>query len=262
MPQPTPQHNDRHWQGRRVWITGGTSGIGWALADALARRGARLALTARSADAIAAAVAGLPGSGHLALPADIADPAALDRALALLRESWGGLDLAILNAGTYVPMRGDAIDLPAAHRLVDVNLKGTISAAAAAIALFLAAGRGHLAVVASVAGYVGLPKALVYGATKAALINFTEALHIDLAGRGIKVQLVCPGFVATPLTDGNDFRMPALLTAEDAAARIVAGLTSRRFEIHFPKRFTLGLKLMRLLPYPVAFRLIHRATGL
>jgi short-subunit dehydrogenase len=182
--------------------------------------------------------------------------------VARIVEDWGGLDLAILNAGTYVPMRGDAIDLDAAHRLVDVNLKGTINAAAAVIPTFLAARRGHVAVIASVAGYVGLPKALVYGATKAALINFTESLRLDLTDKGIKVQLVCPGFVATPLTAANDFRMPALLGAADAADCLIAGLMSARFEIHFPRRFTLGLKLLRLAPYPVAFRAIHRLTGL
>jgi NAD(P)-dependent dehydrogenase (short-subunit alcohol dehydrogenase family) len=250
------------WPGRRVWVTGGSSGIGRALVEALARRGARVAVTARSAEALAALVGTLPGSGHLALAADIAEPAAVRDAIARIGSAWGGLDVAILNAGTHVPMRGDAIDLEVAHRLIDVNLKGTVNAAAAAIPVFLAAGRGHIAVVASVAGYIGLPKSLIYGATKAGLINFTESLRLDLAARGIKVQLVCPGFVATPLTDGNDFRMPALLTAGAAAERILAGLGSNRFEIHFPRRFTLWLKLIRGLPYPVAFRLIHRITGL
>jgi short-subunit dehydrogenase len=251
-----------NWRGLRVWVTGGSSGIGRALVEALAQRGARVAVTARDSAALDALVAALPGGPHLALAADIADPAASRDAVARIAQDWGGLDLAILNAGTHVPMRGDAIDLAAAHRLVDVNLKGTINTAAAAIPGFLAAGTGHLAIVSSVAGYIGLPKALVYGATKAGLINFAESLRLDLGPRGIKVQLVCPGFVATTLTRLNDFRMPALLAPDDAARRILAGLESRRFEIHFPKRFTLGLKLLRLLPYPLAFRLVHRATGL
>jgi short-subunit dehydrogenase len=232
------------------------------VAEELARRSARVAATARNQAALDALVATLPGGPHLAIAADITDPATLREAAARIEAVWGGLDLAILNAGTHAPMRGDAIDLDAAHRLVDTNLKGTINAAAAALPLFLAAGSGHIAVVASVAGYVGLPKALVYGATKAGLINFAESLRLDLEGKGVKVQLVCPGFVATPLTGLNDFRMPALLSPDDAARRLLAGLESRRFEIHFPRRFTLGLKLLRLLPYPLAFRVIHRMTGL
>ncbi|HJQ61077.1 MAG TPA: SDR family NAD(P)-dependent oxidoreductase [Vineibacter sp.] len=256
------QADDTTWRGRRVWITGASSGIGHAVAVALAQRGARLGVTARSAEALATVVRDLDGTGHLALPADVTDPATLAACVNQQVEAWGGLDVAILNAGTHVPMRADAIDIAAARRLVDVNLMGTINAAAATIPPFLAARRGHIAVVASVAGYIGLPKALVYGATKAALINFTESLRLDLAGKRIKVQLICPGFVATPLTSRNDFRMPALLAVDDAAERLVAGLSASRFEIHFPRRFTLALKLLRLLPYPLAFRLIHRLTGL
>lgn len=252
----------RSWRGRRVWITGASSGIGLALAHALAARGARIAATARSADALAAGVASLPGTGHLSLPADVTDSRAMRDAVARIVDAWGGLDLAVLNAGTHAPMRADAIDLDAAHRLLDINVGGAFNTAAAAIPVFLTAGSGHIAVVASVAGYIGLPTALVYGPSKAALINFAEILRLDLAPRGVKVQLVCPGFVETPLTDRNDFPMPARLGVDDAAARIARGLDSDRFEIHFPRRFTLWLKLLRVLPYGVALPLIRRMTGM
>ena len=102
----------------------------------------------------------------------------------------------------------------------------------------LAQGHGAIGIVSSVAGYRGLPKALVYGASKAALINFAETLYLDLRPRGLGVYLINPGFVKTPLTDKNEFRMPALITAEEAAAEILAGLRAGRFEIHFPRRFT------------------------
>jgi short-subunit dehydrogenase len=122
--------------------------------------------------------------------------------------------------------------------------------------------RGHVAIVASVAGYGGLPTAAAYGPTKAALINLAETLYLDLSPRGIGVWIVNPGFVRTPLTDRNEFPMPALISADEAATHIVEGLASGRFEIHFPKRFTRWLRLLRLLPYGLYFRLVRRFTGL
>jgi short-subunit dehydrogenase len=113
-----------------------------------------------------------------------------------------------------------------------------------------------------VAGYGGLPKALIYGASKAALINFTETLYLDLHGRGLGVYLINPGFVRTPLTARNDFPMPHLIDADRAAQEIVAGLERGEFEIHFPKAFSRKLKLLRLLPYRWYFAAIRRSTGL
>jgi short-subunit dehydrogenase len=121
-------------------------------------------------------------------------------------------------------------------------------------------GAGGIAVVASVAGYGGLPDALIYGASKAALINFTETLYLDLSARGINVTLINPGFVETRLTAQNKFTMPALLTCAQAAQKIIAGFARGDFEIHFPKRFTLWLKLLSLLPYRAYFYLVKRAT--
>ena len=123
-------------------------------------------------------------------------------------------------------------------------------------------GAGAIGIVASVAGYRGLPKALIYGASKAAVINFTESLYLDLEPKGIGVYLISPGFVKTPLTDSNEFKMPALISAEEAAGAILKGLRQGRFEIHFPKRFTLLLKFLQLLPYRWYFALVHKSTGL
>jgi short-subunit dehydrogenase len=122
-------------------------------------------------------------------------------------------------------------------------------------------GHGQLAFVSSVAGYRGLPKALVYGPTKAALINFAETLWLDLAPRGVGVRVINPGFVATPLTAQNDFAMPALITPDEAASEILRGFATDAFEIHFPKHFTRLLKLLRLLPHRLYFPLIRRLTG-
>ena len=146
--------------------------------------------------------------------------------------------------------------------LFEINVHAVINAVADVVPVLLAQGRGAIGVVASVAGYGGLPKALIYGASKAAMINFTETLYLDLHPRGLGVYLINPGFVKTPLTDKNDFRMPHLITADEAAASLIAGLRAGDFEIHFPRAFTRQLKLLRLLPYRLYFALVRRATGL
>jgi short-subunit dehydrogenase len=250
------------WAGKKIWIVGASSGIGQALAQELASRGACLAVSARSTDALNTLAVGLLGTGHKALPLDVTDPEAVSRTAATLQRDWGRIDTVILAAAAYSPMRAFALDLDAARRTVQVNIEGPLNCLAAIVPLMLAAGSGHIAVIASVAGYRGLPQALAYGASKAALINMTEALRLDLADRGIKVQLINPGFVRTPLTAKNDFPMPALMEPEQAAQRIAEGLESNRFEIHFPKRFTLMLKLLQILPYRIYFPLIKRITGL
>jgi NAD(P)-dependent dehydrogenase (short-subunit alcohol dehydrogenase family) len=122
----------------------------------------------------------------------------------------------------------------------------------------LGEGHGHISIVSSVAGYRGLPKGLAYGPTKAALINLAETLYVDLRASGIGVSLINPGFVATPATAQNDFEMPALITASQAAAEILAGWRKGEFEIHFPKRFTRWMKTLRLLPYTAFFALTSR----
>lgn len=159
-------------------------------------------------------------------------------------------------------MRAWALDAQAAEKLVQVNLVGAINATALLAPYFSQRGSGRIALTASVAGYGGLPSGLVYGATKAALINFTETLYLDLAPRGVAVHLINPGFVKTPLTDLNDFKMPALIEADEAAREILAGIEHGEFEIHFPKRFTRLMKWLNLLPYRAYFPLVHRITGL
>lgn len=245
----------REWQGRRVWLVGASTGIGAAMARELAGRGARLALSARSADKLQAL--GLPEA--LLLPCDATDVRSLAAARQTLLAAWGGVDLVVYLAGDYVPMRAEDFDLARAERVLEVNFHGAMRLAATVLP-DLTAG-GGIAFVASVAGYRGLPKALCYGPGKAALIHFAECLYLDLAERGIGVWVINPGFVQTRLTAQNDFAMPALLTPEQAAVAAVNGLATGAFEIHFPKRFTRVLKLLSLLPYRWYFPLIRRFTG-
>ena len=245
-----------HWRERRVWIVGASSGIGAALARELAARGARVAVSARDAHALAAVGA------ELELAVDVRDARALGAAAAAVVDAFGGLDLAVYCAGTYAPMRATAFDLAAALEHDDVNYRGALRWLDAVLPVLLAQRGGHLSLVSSVAGWRGLPQALAYGPTKAALINLAEILHLDLSDRGIGVSVVNPGFVATRLTACNDFPMPALMTPQQAARRIVDGWQQGRFDIHFPRRFTAWLRLLRCLPDGAYFRAIRRFTGL
>ena len=246
------------WQGLRVWLIGASSGIGKATAQALLARGARVALTSRNEVALRA----MSGPDAPVAVADVTDRDSLQAAFGQVLETLGGIDLAILNAGTHRPVRAWELDAESAERLVRVNLLGAVNATALLVPYFIGRGQGRLAITASVAGYAGLPTGLVYGATKAALINFAETLYLDLAPRGIAVHLINPGFVKTPLTDRNEFRMPALIGSTEAASEILAGMGRGEFEIHFPRRFTRVMKLLRLLPYSWYFPLVHRITGL
>ena len=248
------------WKGRRVWLVGASSGIGAALATLLLERGARVALTSRSRDALDALAAG--HGDALVLPAAVTDADGLATAHAQILALWGCVDIAIFNAGRHESMRAWELDLGRAQTLIDTNLKGVLNGLAAALPDMLDKTHGAVAVVASVAGYAGLPTSLIYGATKAALINLAETLYLDLAPKGLGVHLICPGFVATPLTAKNEFAMPALIPAVEAAHEIVAGLERGEFEIHFPKRFTRLVKLLRLLPYRWYFWLVHKGTRL
>lgn len=210
----------RDWSGRRVWLLGASSGIGLATARLLHGRGARVIVSARQAAALDDFVEAYPGSQALAL--DITDREAV-RVAADRLVAEGPLDLVCYFAGHYRPMRAMDLDLEDALRHQQVNLTGVWHLLAALLPALLAQGHGHLSLVSSVAGFRGLPRSLAYGPTKAALINLAESLYLDLRPRGLGVSVITPGFVATSLTAGNDFPMPALLTPEQAAAEIVRG---------------------------------------
>ncbi|MBU6439784.1 MAG: SDR family NAD(P)-dependent oxidoreductase, partial [Betaproteobacteria bacterium] len=200
--------------------------------------------------------------GALALPLDVRDAQALEAAAARLRAQFGGLDLVVYCAGTYAPQRATRFDLDAALAHDEINYRGALRFLNAVLPLLLEQGSGHLSLVSSVAGWRGLPQALAYGPTKAALINLAQILYLDLRPAGIGVSVVNPGFVETPLTAGNEFAMPALLSPEQAAAHMLRGWEQGRFELHFPRRFTLWLRLLRLLPDRLYFRAVRRFTGL
>lgn len=258
------------WSGKRVWVIGASSGIGAELARGLQRRGARVAVSARRADALEAVMGARPAPPpdaedptHPAviLPLDVNESDALARCCDSLVRQWGGIDLVLWVAGIYQPMRAQNFDLPAARRMLHTNLEAVYGGLDCLLPRLLAQGHGGIALVSSVAGYSGLPQALVYGPTKAAMINLAESLYLDLRPAGVGVYLVSPGYVDTPATAGNDYPMPALISAREAADATIAGIEAGRFEIHYPKRFTTWLKLARLLPYRLYFALVRRVTG-
>jgi NAD(P)-dependent dehydrogenase (short-subunit alcohol dehydrogenase family) len=252
------------WTGRVAWVIGASSGIGRATAELLHARGATVIASARNTAALEQFVHAHPGSR--AMPVDVCDATALEAVAAAIAAQHGRIAMIFYCAGHYAPMTARSFDLAQALRHQQVNYVGALNLLAAVLPRLLAQGRagagGHLSLVSSVAGYRGLPQAMAYGPTKAALINLAETLYFDLAPLGIGVSLVNPGFVDTPLTAQNDFRMPALISADEAAQEIVRGWARGSFEIHFPKRFTLWLKAVRGLSRGIYFSAVRRAIGL
>ncbi len=244
----------REW--RSAWVTGASQGIGKELTSALAAEGVAVAGSARGIDPLIEMRSSHPRVLPLAL--DVTDSRAVAEAVARIEEAQGPLDLAILSAGIYDPVPGGLADPELFRRHMEVNYMGVVNALMAVLPRMKDRGKGQVAIVASVAGYRGLPQAAAYGPTKAALINLAETLRVELADSGVDIRLVNPGFVATRLTAKNDFHMPALLTPAAAARHILRGLRSRRFEIAFPWGFVTWLKLVRILPYRLFFPLMKR----
>lgn len=246
------------WFGRVVWIVGASTGIGRATASRLHGLGAIVVVSARATDALDLFVQQHPGS--LALPLDVTDPACAARALPQVLALRGHIDLLLYCAGHYRAMSAQTWDGSEIERHWQVNFLGAVHVLDAVLPQVLQQGHGHISLVASVAGYRGLPQAMAYGPTKAALQHLGDNLYLDLRPRGVGVSVINPGFVATPLTAGNNFHMPALISPEQAAACILRGWARGQFDIHFPKRFTLWLQWLRLLPDACYFALVRRAT--
>lgn len=241
----------------RAWLTGASSGIGLALAERLAARGARVALTARRADLLEQAAGRLRQQGRdvLVVPADVTDRGQVLEAGAAIERAWGGIDLAVFNAGMSRRIHWTAFDARDFVDVFSVNVFGIMYGIEAVLPGMLQRGAGHLAAVGSLAGYRGAPTLGAYGASKAAIIHAIDSLRFDLAPHGIRVTLINPGYVRTPLTDRNRYWMPALTDAATAAAIITRGLEQDRAEIHFPARFSWTMKLMRVLPFPLYRRI-------
>ena len=247
------------WQGRRVWLVGASTGIGLACAQALRAAGAHVIVSARNPQGVLDWAA---QDAHVQWRAlDVSDPEQV-QATAQALQAEGPLDLVVYAAGYYRAQRATAIDLDDLLQHDKVNYQGALQVLSAVLPGMLARQSGHISLLSSVAGWRGLPNGLAYGPTKAALTHLAETLYMDLQDQGIGVSVVNPGFVATPLTAQNQFTMPALISPEQAAQDMLKGWAQGQFDIHFPKRFTLWLKLLRLLPYRLYFPLVRKFTGL
>jgi short-subunit dehydrogenase len=238
--------------GRKLWLIGASSGIGAALAPALAAEGAVLALSARREDALAAVAEACPGAVRpLVKVLDVTDKAQVDRVYGELKEAWGEVDIVFYNAGTWGQARVEVFDTDIALNQIDVLYLGLVRVVGAVMPDMIARRAGDIAGMASVAGYAGMPTAAAYSSAKSAINAFLQSLRIELKRYGVGVVTVNPGFVRTPLTDRNTFPMPFMLSPEQAAEAIVRGLLAGDEEIHFPKRLSWPTKLFTALPRPV-----------
>ena len=249
--------------GKNIWIIGASSGIGQACAKLFFEKGAHLYLSARRSHALL----DLQHDLKLNAPAhqechvldlDVTNDESIHTAVHSILENWHQIDVLLFVSGIYKPIRADQFNFDAAQEIINTNLLGPMRTLSVLLPQFLKQGHGHIALVGSVAGYSGLPKSLVYGPSKAALINFAESLYYDLKPKGVAVHLISPGFVETPATANNNFKMPALITASKAAEEILEGFKRGDFDIHFPKRFTRFLKFLRILPYPIYFWILKK----
>ncbi len=240
-----------------AWVTGAGKGIGRATALRLAEIGWRVAISARTESDLLALNRTLPGCEFGIYPLDVRDEVATIQTVQKIEKEFGKIDLAIFNAGTYKPISIHNFSSEVFRDLVETNVMGTVFGLSAILPFFLKRKAGHIAIMGSVAGYRGLPTSAAYGCTKAGLINMAEALKLELEAAGIKLSLINPGFVDTPLTEKNDFKMPFLLSGPAAADLIVKGLNADKFEITFPLRFAMIMKVLRICPNWILFRMMR-----
>lgn len=239
-----------------VWITGASTGFGKSLAIKLAQQGIKVAVSARSRERLNK----LANEHQNIYPyvLDVTDLAKLKQTVSAINEDLGQIDLAILNAGVGVPVDVLSTSHQSFHNTAAVNYIGTIDGVLAVLPAMRERGAGHIAIVASLAGYRGLPGSAAYSSSKAALINFAESIRPELQQVGIITSVINPGFIETPMTDQNDFPMPFLLSADEAADRALKGLKAGEFEIAFPRRFVALLKILRILPYALYFKIVEK----
>ena len=248
--------DDKKLPWHTAWIIGASSGLGAALAKLLDGRISTVAISARSADKLNTLQASSQSMD--AYPLDVTDESAVGACYEQIESKDGPVDLVVISSGTWDVVRPPNLDPRVFRKAMEVNFMGVINVLAKVVPDMMRRGTGQIAIISSVAGYRGLPKAAAYGSTKAALINLAESLHPELAESGVTLSIVNPGFVDTPMTEVNDFPMPFLMPVDDAAERLLTGLERKHYEITFPRRFTWIMKLLRLLPNVLFLWLVKR----
>ena len=240
----------KDWSNKRYWIVGASEGIGLALAEKMSEAGASLVLTARNKTRLKEIASTLPNDAEV-LPLDITDLNAVRQSVELLKN----VDGFVFCAGQYWPMPAENWNIEKLKSMIDVNLIGALHTLDVILPIFIAKNRGHLVFTGSLAGYRGLPGALGYGSSKAAIVNLSETLRYDLKGTAIKVQLINPGFVKTRLTDKNEFKMRQIMSPEVAAEKMFCNMNKNNFSSSFPAPFSWLFRASQLLPDSIYFKL-------
>jgi len=241
---------------KKIWITGASSGIGKAAAEKFAKEGWKVAVSARRKvllDELA------KDQNITSFPLDVTNRDQINKVFKSILNEFGDLDICLFSSGTYEPKDEQNIDPDKIKNVMNINFLGVIDCVKAVEDFFKNKQSGHISIVSSIAGYRGLPNSSGYGPSKAALTNFSESIYFDFKKYKVKVSVVSPGFIKTPLTDKNEFPMPFLRSPEFAAEKIYNGLmNSNSFEIDFPKQLTLTLKFLRILPYRIYLFLVDK----
>ena len=242
-----------------IWITGASSGIGKALALKFAKENWNVAISARRENILKEISES--NENIKSFPLDVTDKTKCKEVFEQIKNHYGNVDICFFSTGTWNPKKEKDIDVEQIENVFKVNFFGTVNSIKAVEEYFKNKNSGIITIVSSIAGYRGLPNSTGYGPSKSALNNLAESLYFDFGRHNVRVCLVSPGFIKTPMTDKNDFKMPFLKTSEFAADKIYDGLISKNnFEIHFPKELTLTLKLFGLLPSKIYFYLVKKLT--
>ena len=246
---------------KKIWITGASSGIGKALALKFANEGWQVAASARREHLLEEMIK--LNKNIYSFPLDVTDGEKCKEVFKKIKNKYEDIDVCVFSTGTWDPRKEKDIDIDQIEKTIKVNFFGTLNCIKAVEEYFKIRKKGQLSIVSSIAGYRGLPNSTGYGPSKAALNNLAESLYFDFGRHNVRVSLISPGFIKTPMTDKNKFKMPFLKTPEFAAEKIYNGLINgSSFEIHFPKELTLILKLLKILPNRVYLYLIKKLTKL
>ena len=244
---------------KTIWITGGSTGIGKALAIRFANEGWNVAISARRENLLKELSDRFENISPF--PLDVTDKENCKNIFNQVKEKFGDIDICFFSTGTWDPKKEKDIDVEQIENVFKINFFGTVNSIKAVEEYYKNRNEGTIAIVSSIAGYRGLPNSTGYGPSKSALNNLAESLYFDFGRHNVRVCLVSPGFIKTPMTDKNDFKMPFLKTPEFAADKIYDGLVNKKiFEIHFPKELTLTLKFFSILPYKLYFYLVKKLT--